>query len=197
MKVNDKTPKGRTTMRRPRGAVGRPKIDVQRVAEALAMKGIDPRLWVSAGTVGTVDPDGGFSTTRLVDTPGDGPQVPEATYTDSLGLVADVRLEPAGDIVTARWPGISVGRFGSLLFPLRAGDEVVVLFPDGNLDSPAATIIALLPDETAPVPSDWNNDRVLFDLNVPLEIRAPTITINGASSLTLQGRPVVFSPGSI
>lgn len=197
MSLTDKSPKARASMRRPRGAVGRPKPDVARVAEALSYPGIDPRTWLSAGTVGNRDDDGEFTTTGFADSPGDGPQVPDSTYTDELGTVVDVRLEPAGDIITARWAGIGVGRFGRMLFPLRGGDEVIVLIPNGDRNSGAITVVAVLPNQTAQLPEDWNNDRVLFDLAVPFEIRAPTVKINGAAGLTLNGRPVVFSPESI
>lgn len=194
--ANDVTPKGRASLIRPRGGVGRPSIDIQRVAQALAGPGIDSRFWVSAGTVGTRDDDGSFSTTATVDSPGSGPPVPEAVYVDELGLVADVRLEPSGDLVTARYNGVGVGRFGSILVPLRGGDEVVVVIPDGDLNSPSIAIVALLADETAKIPTDWNNDRVLFRLNVPLEIRGPAVDIR-SPNLQLNGRQVPFGSENI
>lgn len=167
--------RGRTTARR-RG-VGRPPVDVQRIAKALAGPGIDTRFWVSAGTVGVFDGEEFVTTDK------------QAVYVDRLGPVVDVRLEPCGEFVTARWGGIGCGRFGFMLFPLRPGDEVVVLIPDGDLKSAAISIVAVLSNQTARVPSNWNNDRVLFDLNVPLDVRAPAVRIQ-SSNLQLNGRKV-------
>ena len=53
----------RPSIYRPRGAIGKPVPDVQRVAEAISMPGIDPRSWVVGGTVGVRQADGSFDTT--------------------------------------------------------------------------------------------------------------------------------------
>lgn len=173
-----RTPKTRQTMGRPRGAVGRPQVDVQKLAEALSTPGIDPRDWIKAGTVGSVEDGGTFVTNDQ-----------EATYSDPLGTVVDVRIEPDGDSVTVRWNGVGCGRFGFILFPVRPGDEVVCLFPDGDMNHPSACIIAVQSNFTAKIPPDWNNDRVLLDLNVPLQIRAPAIDMS-SPNLRIKGRPV-------
>lgn len=173
--------------RRPsRTAVGaeRGAVDVQRLAQALAGPGIDTRTWVGVGTVGARDPQGEF----VID--------PESVFASQLGAVVDVRLEPSGRMITAKWNGLSVGRYGSILFPIRAGDDALIAFPSGDPNDGSATIIALLGDRTALTPSDWNNDRVLFDLNVDLEIRGPGIRIT-SPNLVLNGRPVRFGPGSV
>lgn len=175
--ANDLTPKTRQTMGRPRGAVGRPQVDVQKVAEALSTPGIDPRDWVKAGTVGVRQEDGTFVTTDQ-----------EAVYADPLGAVVDVRLEPDEDIVTLRWSGVGCGRYGRILFPVRPGDEVICLFPDGDMNHPSASIVAVLSNQTAQIPDDWANDRVLIDV-VKLEIRAGAIDIS-SPNLRIKGRPV-------
>lgn len=159
-------------------------VNVQKLAEALATPGIDSRIWFGVGTVGVKDPQGTFITD------------PESVFASQLGAVVDVRLEPSGRMITAKWSGISVGRFGSLLFPIRAGDDVLVSFPSGDPNDGSATIIALDGDRTALTPADWNNDRVLFDLNVDMEIRGPGIKIT-SPNLVLNTRPVRFGPGSI
>lgn len=159
-------------------------VDVQRLGQALAGPGLDTRDWLSAGTVGARDPQGEF----VID--------PQSVYASQLGTVVDVRLEPSGRMITARWNGLSVGRFGSILFPIRAGDDVVVLFPNGDPNDGSATIIGLIGDRTALTPEDWNNDRVLFDLNVTLEIRGPAIKLT-SPNLLLNNRPVRPGPGGI
>lgn len=178
-------------MRQKRGAIAGATIDSQRLAEIVRMPGIDPRLWISAGTVGTRDDDGEFVTDVLV-APESGPDVPDSVYVDDRGAVVDVRLEPSGDVVTAQWSGVGVGEFGSILFPVRGGDSVLVLIPDGDLNSPDISIVAVLSSATRKVPRDWNNDRVLFNLNVPLEIRGPAVSIR-SNNLRLNGRAVAAS----
>ena len=153
-------------------------FDVQRAGNALSGPGVDTRGWLHAGTVGVFNEDGDFD-----------PEDPEAVYADRLGAVADVQLEPTGIKVTARWNGVGCGRYGSILFPSRAGDQVVVAVPDGDFNSPSITIVSVMSDRTALIPEDWANDRVLFDLNVPLEIRGPAVTIR-SPNLQLNGRLV-------
>lgn len=159
-------------------------IDVQRLARALSGPGNDTRVWMSQGTVGIVDLDGEFVTT------------PESVWVDRLGVVVSVRLEPIGEVVTARYNGIACGRFGRMLIPVRPGDEVGVSIPDGDFNSPGITIVSIGSNATALNPKDWNNDRVLFDLNVPIEIRGPAIKIN-SPNLRLNGRPLVYSPEGV
>lgn len=170
---------------RPRGAVGPTAPDIQRLANAISGPGIDTNRWIASGTVGVIDDDGNFSTTD-----------PEAVYVDELGAVVDVRIEPSGEAVPARYNGIAVGRFGSMLIPLRGGDEVLVVIPDGDLNHPGVAIVGFQSNETAKIPTNWNNDRVLFQLAVPFEINGPAVRINSAN-LVLNGRPVVRSPEGI
>jgi hypothetical protein len=164
-------------------------VDMGRLAAALRSPGIDPRKWIVAGTVGYRDDDGELQTGELLEPPGGGPAVPASTWTDADGCIVDVHVEPDGDVLACRWNGIAVGTFGSLLFPLRGGDNVLVLIPDGDQNSPDRTIVAVGACASRPIPTDWNNDRVLFDLNVPLEVRGPAVRID-SGNLTLNGRPV-------
>ena len=179
IEITDKTTRG-PRMARRRGGVART-IDVQRLAKALASEGIDTRFWVSAGTVGVLEDDGTFKTDR------------DAIFADRKGAVVDVRLEPKGVFVTARWSGLGCGRFGCILIPITPGDEVAVMFPNGKLNSASLSIVAMLSNETAKIPADWNNDRVLFDLNVALEIRAPFLSLR-SGNLRINGRQV--NPGA-
>lgn len=187
VEITDKTPRGSRRLS-ARGGIGRPPIDVQRLARAISGPGVDTRTWVSAGTVGLVNPQGEFVTDSFV-TDNQGNKVAEAVYVDRLGAVVSVRLEPINEVVNARYNGIACGRMGFMLVPIRGGDEVLVSVPDGDLNSPAIAILAILSNQTAQIPQDWNNDRVLFSLNVPLEIRAPAVKISSVG-LTLNGRVV-------
>lgn len=161
-------------------------IDLQRLASAMRSR-IDTRLWVSFGTVGVLDGAGNFVTND-----------PDAIYPEPTGVLVDVRLEPTGHIVTANYHGICAGRAGSIFFPIMEGDAVVVLIPDGDLNSPAICALACGSNASAKIPRDWTSNRgtprVLVDLNVPLEIRAPAVNITAAAQLKLNGRLV--APGS-
>lgn len=187
IEFKDETKRGRRLKR----GIGRPPMDVQRLAQAVSGPGIDTRTWLASGTVGSTNDEGEFVTKD-----NSGRAIQDAVYVDRLGAVADVRLEPSGDFVTARWNGISCGRFGVMLFPLIAGDQVLVAIPDGDLNSPNMTIINLISDTTSLIPENWKNDRVLFRLNVAMEIRGPGIEIN-SSNLQINGRRVAFGPENI
>ena len=172
-------------MGRRMGGAGKPTIDVQRLGKAIRGPGLDTRTWLVSGTVGVRDDRGTFKTDD-----------PDAVFVDRLGVVASVRIEPNGQMINARWNGIACGRFGVILFPLKPGDDVTVAIPDGDLNSDSISIIDVQSDRTAQIPVDWNNDRVLFDLNVAFEIRAPSVRIR-SSNLELNGRRVAFGPEPI
>ena len=165
-----------------RAARGTPTIDVERIAAGLRTPGIDPRLWLASGTVGFLDASGGFHTS--------GTLASQSFFVDSLGARVRVRLEPEDVMVTAR-VGWLVGRAGRLLFPVRPGDEVVVAIPGGDMKSSSCCVVGMLSNLTAPIPEDWNNDRVLFDLNTPFEVRAPAIKLE-SPALFVNGRKVNF-----
>lgn len=188
-------------MDRQGGGVGTPTIDVQRLARALASPGIDTRQWVEVGTVGfligerffTGALDPGASTEQKKAA---AEKASKAIYADELGTVVSVRIESTGQMVTARWNGIGCGRFGVFLFPIRPGDEVTILIPGGDMNSGAISIIDVQSNETAKIPTDWNNDRVLLSTSVPIEIEAPAIRIR-SPLLDLNGRKVAFSSEGI
>lgn len=164
--------------------------DVKKMAGALASRGIDTRYWLTAGTVGHVADNGAFvakGAQAYIGTGNERRALAVATETD--GIVVDVRIEPLGESITARYHGISCGYHGAVLVPISPGDEVIVGIPDGDLNSPSITILAIAANQQAPVPSDWNNDRMLIEMRTEVEIRAPAITLD-SNILTLNGRIV-------
>lgn len=185
-----------------RGAVGRPQVDVQRLAQAIAGPGNDTRTWLVEGTVASVD-DRGTVKTGFVE-PGASDEAKEeaardaqeAVFADADGCVVSIQIEPEGTIITANWNGISCGRYGFMIMPIRAGDDVLVAVPDGDFNASGIEVVKILSNRTAQIPVDWNNDRVLFDLNVPFEVRAPAVRISSAN-LVLNGRKVNASPEDI
>ena len=164
-------------------------LDVQRVAKAIAGPGIDTRSWLEAGTVGILNDQGEFVTG---DGGGDGAaaEARDAVACERDGAVVDLRLEPSGQFVTARYHGISAGRYGGIFVPLTPGDEVVVAIPGGDYNSPAITIVAIASNETAQIPADWANDRLLIEtIRGPLHLRGPAIRLD-SPNLILNGRTV-------
>lgn len=172
MKTNDR--------RAPRGPRPLPSIDVEKLRVALRGPGQDTRTWFENGTVGSYDPNTGAFVTTGND---------ECVFASTLGLVAAVRLEPLGEVVAARVGSLGAGRAGVVLFPIRPGDEVLVAIPGGALASAGLAIVGMLSNATARIPDDWNNDRLLFELNVPLQVRAPAINLD-SPNLVLNGRGV-------
>lgn len=168
-------------------------VDIQRLARALASPGIDSRSWFEVCTVGVLDENGEFSTVAPVDAP----RSSLAVAVQREGAIVSVRIESTGEVIFVRYNGISCGRFGSMLLPVRPGDEVLVAFPSGSTRHASSSIIAILSNATAPIPADWANERVLFVMNVPFEVRAPTITLSAAGGITLNGRPVGPGPEGI
>lgn len=158
---------------------------MQRIGKAAAFAGIDPRYWVSGGTVGVFNDQGEFIT---ADT--DEKIAPDAVACEKDGVLVDVRLEPIGRFVSARYHGVHAGLAGSILVPIKAGDEVLVLIPDGRLNSPGISIVTILSNAIATIPTDWKNDRVLIDSPAyPVHIRSNSIRLD-ASSVLIKGRPV-------
>jgi len=184
--------------KRPKGPRART-IDIQRLAKALNSK-IDSRIWVSFATVGIVNDQGDFEVDEGTD-PENYTQAKVAIYPTIAGVLVDVRLEPSGHIVTANYHGICAGRAGTVLFPVFAGDAVIALIPDGDLNSPAICVLPCGSNETARIPDDWTSNvgtpRVLFDLKCPLEIRAAAIKLSSRGQLILNGRQVLNGSESI
>lgn len=164
-------------------------VDVQRVARALAGPGNDTRVWFSAATVGYINDQGEFVT-------GDGGDAAlrraarDAIACERDGVLVDVRLEPTGEPVTARYSGVSFGRFGGALVPVTPGDEVLVSISGGHLNSAAVAIVAILSNATAKIPADWANDRLLIEARRgAVHIRGPAVRID-SPNLILNGRTV-------
>lgn len=107
-----------------RSRIGR-KVDAQRLAQLVSTPGIDPRVWVSLCIVDSVT-------------------VEDATPDGEGGIFADVHimstatLDSDGNVVaqkeTVRVAGDYAGKGIGLFFPPAEGDEVVVIWPDGNPD---------------------------------------------------------------
>lgn len=141
-------------------------IDVRRFAEAIKGHGIDLRHWASHGTVCTVDDSGNCNFSD-----------PDAVIVAPDGVWADVVLQPLEIPVTARMQLGVGGGTCTILCPLRAGDEVLVIIPDGDLNNPPA-IVAILNSQGVKIPLEsdgrpvFKNDRLsIFAKGVPIEIR--------------------------
>lgn len=162
-------------------------LDVQRVAKAI---GANEKSFVESGTVGVDEDDGTFNV-----------KDPQAIAVDALGALVRVRLEPSGKFVTARYSGLCCGRAGAILVPVRPGDEVVVLVPNGDYNASGVKIISFEANATAQIPTPasgrpWANDRALLFFRVPLEISALAVDIQ-SPNLMLNGRAVLRGPESI
>ncbi len=175
----------------------RRKPDIKKMAEALSSKGIDTRYWLAIGTVGHVADNGAFvagGEDAFIGEGNDRRALAVATETD--GIIVDVRIEPIGQNITARYHGIACGFYGNVLVPISPGDEVIIGIPDGDFNSPGITVLGISANQLAPIPSDWNNDRMLIEMRAPVEIRAPAIEID-SNLLTLNGRLVNRAPEAI
>lgn len=89
-------------------------IDAERLANAVARPGIDPRIWVSYAVL-LSDP--------VVNTD------PKAQ-----DVFADVMLMPSGTIETARVGALYAGNGFGLYAPLHKDDEVLICAPSGDPD---------------------------------------------------------------
>ena len=176
---------GLPTRRPPEPGLVRRTPDVQKIARSLRGPGNDTRAWFSAGTVGVFSDRGEWLT--------EGEAARDAIAVERDGAVVDVRLEPSGEFVTARYHGVQAGRWAVILAPIAPGDEVLVAIPDGDLNSAAIAIVGVAANRTALIPADWNNDRLLIDgLAVPVHIRGAAVTIE-SPNLVLNGRRVARS----
>lgn len=139
--------------------------DAKRIAASVAAPGIDTRTWVTSAAV-AVSGGGETSFTN-----------PHAVLTEPAGVLVDVLLMPSGVPVTCRYYGSYGGKHGAISFPVAAGDNLLVLLPEGN---PMALPVALPPMHSAnfpmPVGDDgkpvFKNDRILiYGTAVPIEVR--------------------------
>jgi hypothetical protein len=141
-------------------------FDTGRIAESLKTKGIDPRYWAGHGVVGTIDGSG------------------KADYEDGAAVLyasdgqwADVVLMPEEIPITARVQLGMGGRSCVISAPIRPGDEVLVVLPDGELAHPPI-IVAVLNNahDKMPLESDGSpvqrGDRLsIYAADVPIEVR--------------------------
>lgn len=107
-------------------------LDIRRFGQAIKQAGIDPRHWVSYGTVGTVDDDGDIDFTDV-----------RAVYIGPQGVECDVILEPLNIHVCAVYAGIAGGRETSFFAPIKPGDRVLVTLPDGDPTVPPVIVAVL------------------------------------------------------
>jgi hypothetical protein len=159
------------------GTVTRSGLDTRRLAESLRTPGIDPRHWVSYGTVGTVGDKGEVSYTDT-----------HAIYIGPEGVEVDVILEPSGIACTCHYAGIAGGVSSTILAPIHPGDRVLVCLPDGDFSGPP-TIVAILHSAAVPVPLGadrkpvFKNDRIfVWGQSVPVEVNATAVRLGDETS---------------
>jgi hypothetical protein len=147
-------------------------IDIGLVAKSLRGPGTDTRRWVSYGTVGVIGDDGVFDTTSYA-----------GIAVTPKGVFVDVRLEPSGLPVTARL-ALGIGSCGHILAPIRPGDEVIVVSPEGDYNTPPLiTSILNNAAHKQPLGSDrkpvFKNDRLLIEIGsgYPVEVNAQRINL--------------------
>jgi hypothetical protein len=118
-------------------------------SEVISTLGIDPRKWISVGTVTEV-------------------------YNDETGLYCDCEL-PSGDIVRARVMVPYGAKSLGIELPYHQGDEVVIAFPEGDPD--LAIILGCLHNEENTKPDNDNNKLLVKAKdNEPLEVVVPAGT---------------------
>jgi len=95
---------------------------------------------------------------------------------DAWGYLLDLVLRSSGGEVQARLAAWGAGDRTGAWFPVAVGDEVLVLFPDG--DPNRAVAVPGLPSEAARVPTGWNNDHVEIVHSGGMKVR----TTDGATT---------------
>lgn len=142
----------------------RRELDLPKVRDAMK----DARAWCSYGIVATVGDDGTINDTDQ-----------HAVLIAPGGVAVDVVLAPSEEPVTCRYAGIAGGPDVTIYAPIHAGDEVLVVIPDGQLGLPPV-IVAIMTSRAAPLPIEndgkpvFRNDRLsIFSRTVPIEIRTP------------------------
>jgi len=170
--------------------------DVAKMAEALKAPGIDPRYWCSYGTVSVVHDDG--------DIDAQGNVILDVTDTSCVhvapdGTYCDVVLQPTLVPVTCRYPGLQGGPSAQVITPIRPGDEVLVMLPNGSTSGPPV-IAAILNSQAHLVPLGadrrplFRNDRVLiYATDTPIDLR----TANGTEVLIDQDGNVTVTASRV
>jgi len=101
-------------------------FDAAAFSEALSRPGIDPRQWVSFGTV-------------MPETD----SIKSVVFDDELGPLVGVILQPSGIEVSCRVSGMCAGNNEAEYFPFISGDEVIVVIPEGE-ERAGCTIVGRL-----------------------------------------------------
>lgn len=104
-------------------------FDQATMGQALARPGMDPRQWVSYGVVDA-------------DAPGHRCVIFKDENGDPLksGPLVRVTLQPSGISVVCRVAGLAAGDGEAEWFPFVAGDEVVVVLPEGSERAPPVIV---------------------------------------------------------
>lgn len=154
------------------GTNSRRVLDAGRLSKVVAAPGIDPRHWVSYGTVGTVDDKGVIN---YDDT--------HAIYIGPEGVEVDVILEPSMLPVTCHYAGLYGGQAVTIMAPIKPGDRVLVTLPEGDFSGPPV-IVAVLHSAATPVPLNatqhpvFQNDRtMIYSKSVPVQVFADKIQL--------------------
>lgn len=105
--------------RRRRGALRRAGtgLDLRTFAEGMRFPGIDPRQWISYGTVEGQTKDD---------------EDPEVVFDPDYGPLVKVMLQPSMIPVVCRVGSQTAGNGEGEYFPFVAGDEVLVAIPEGD-----------------------------------------------------------------
>lgn len=137
------------------------------LGEGLRGPGMDTRRWVAFGTVAVIDDDGNANYTDT-----------RAIYIGPEGVDVDVELDPTGEAITAHYAGIMGGKDVCIFSPIRPGDRVLVVMPEGTNGGPPVVVAILnnANDKIAIDPADkkpyFKNDRVLiYSTKTDVDIR--------------------------
>jgi hypothetical protein len=93
----------------------------------------------------------------------------------AYGYLVDLTVRPSGKFAQARLLFTGTGEGVGLLFPVQIGDEVLVVFPDGQPNE--AIAIAGLTSAARQLPSDFDNTTAQLTHANGLELR----TVEGAA----------------
>jgi hypothetical protein len=168
-------------------------LDSNLFADALRKPGIDPRHWVSYGTVGTVNDKG---KPNFKDK--------SAILISTAGIDVDVILEPLNLLVTCRYSGVQGGCSATIISPIHVGDRVLVVLPDGDTSGPPV-IQAILHNASCKMPMKdgealFKNDRVLiYAVDDDIDIRTPggaRVQVKHSGNVITEGIDVTMKASS-
>lgn len=168
-------------------------VDVAKIREAVKGAGIDPRYWVSYGSVASVGDNGDINFTDT-----------SALHIAPDGVYCDVVLHPSQLAVTCRYAGMAGGPGVQVISPIQAGDEVLVVLPSGSPSGPPVIVQVMHNNYTqVPLREDgfpiFRNDRVLvYSKDVPVDLQngsGTRLEIGDQGMSTLTGDQVVLQSG--